>query len=192
MFILYALVVGVLAGFLLGGRPRGLASLQLRWSAAIVGGLLFQVVLFAGPVTERIGELGPPLYVASTLVVVAAMARNWSVTGIPVVIAGALCNLAAVLSNGGFMPASPSALAAAGRIVPAAYSNSSQVVRPALWPVTDIFALPSWLPLANVFSVGDVLIGLGVVVVIVVHMQRLAPAPQFAADAPATGGASAH
>jgi hypothetical protein len=192
MFILYAVLVGVLAGFLLGGRPGGLASLRLRWPAVIVGGLLFQVVLFAGPVTERIGDLGPPLYVASTLAVVAAMARNWAVTGIPAVIAGALCNLAAVLSNAGFMPASPTALAAAGRIVPAAYSNSSEVASPVVWALTDIFALPAWLPLANVFSVGDVLIGIGVVVVIVVHMRRPAPAGRPAADAPATGGASAH
>jgi hypothetical protein len=193
MFILYAVVIGVLVGLLAGGRPAGLASLRLRWQGAIVGGLLFQVVLFAGPVTERIGDLGPPLYVASTLVVVAAMVRNRAVTGIPVVIAGALCNLVAVLANGGFMPASPTALAAAGRVVPAAYSNSSQVADPAAWPLTDIFALPAWLPLANVFSVGDVLIGAGVAIVIVVHMRRPARADGGALEpaAPA-GGAPAH
>jgi len=193
MFILYAVVIGVLVGLLAGGRPGGLASLRLRWQGAIVGGLLFQVVLFAGPVTERIGDLGPPLYVASTLVVVAAMVRNRAVTGIPVVIAGALCNLVAVLANGGFMPASPTALAAAGRVVPAAYSNSSQVANPAAWPLTDIFALPAWLPLANVFSVGDVLIGAGVAIVIVVHMRRPVVADGGALEpaAPA-GGAPAH
>jgi hypothetical protein len=193
MFILYALLVGVVLGLLVGGRPAGLASLHLRWQAAIVGGLVFQVVLFAGPVAERVGQLGPPLYVLSTLLVVAAMARNWAVAGIPVVVAGAVCNLAAVLSNGGFMPASPAALAIAGRVVPAAYSNSSQVADPSLWPLTDVFALPAWLPLANVFSVGDVLIGAGIVVVVVVHMRRR---PEPAAMPPGTvqspGGASAH
>jgi hypothetical protein len=45
---------------------------------------------------------------------------------------------------------------------------------PALRPLTDIFALPAWLPFANVFSIGDVLIGLGVVVVIALGM-RTAP-----------------
>jgi len=31
--------------------------------------------------------------------------------------------------------------------------------------------LPSWLPLANVFSIGDVLIGVGVIVAIVLSMR---------------------
>ena len=40
----------------------------------------------------------------------------------------------------------------------------------------DIFALPSWLPFANVFSIGDVLIGLGIVAAIVIAMRRPAGA----------------
>ncbi len=193
MFILYAVAVGIVVGALTGGRSAGLAALRLHWQAAIAGGLLFQVVLFAGPVTERVGALGPPLYVLSTLVVIAAMARNWAVTGLPVVIVGALCNLTAVLANGGFMPASPTALAAAGRVLSAAYSNSTSVVDPAVWPLTDIFALPAWLPLSNVFSVGDVLIGMGVAVVIVAHMRRPARVGEGVDTAAASaGGASAH
>jgi hypothetical protein len=39
-------------------------------------------------------------------------------------------------------------------------------------PLTDIFALPGWLPFANVFSIGDVLIGVGLVVVIAAGMRR--------------------
>ena len=50
------------------------------------------------------------------------------------------------------------------------YSNSSVVRRdPALWPLTDIFALPRWLPWANIFSMGDVLIGVGMVVLVIVR-----------------------
>jgi hypothetical protein len=46
---------------------------------------------------------------------------------------------------------------------------------PALRPLTDLFALPAAFPLANVFSVGDVLIGIGVAAVIVFAMRvRLA------------------
>ena len=30
-----------------------------------------------------------------------------------------------------------------------------------LGPLTDLFAMPAWLPMANIFSVGDVLIGVG-------------------------------
>jgi len=70
------------------------------------------------------------------------------------------------------MPASPDALARLGATVGSGYSNSREVTAPALAPLTDIFALPAWLPFANVFSIGDVLIGAGVAVAIVAAMRR--------------------
>ena len=68
------------------------------------------------------------------------------------------------------MPARPDALASLGRSVGTAYSNSAVRAEPVLAPLTDIFAMPRGLPFANVFSIGDVLIGAGVVVVIVAAM----------------------
>jgi hypothetical protein len=82
------------------------------------------------------------------------------------------------------MPASGAALEASGKAAPLLYSNSSLAPDPALWPLTDIFALPSGLPLANVFSVGDILIGLGVALAIVLAMRRPAvPAPAATPEA---------
>ncbi len=78
-----------------------------------------------------------------------------------VIAIGAGCNLAAIVANGGFMPADPAAMASIGGLPPG-YINSDIVEHAALLPLTDQFALPSWLPFANVFSVGDVLIGVGV------------------------------
>ena len=45
--------------------------------------------------------------------------------GMPLVALGAACNLAAILANGGYMPASPGALAALGKAAPTIYSNSA-------------------------------------------------------------------
>ena len=50
-------------------------------------------------------------------------------------------------------------------------SNSIVIGDPALAPLTDIYALPAGIPLANVFSAGDVLIALGVVVAIAAAMR---------------------
>ena len=69
------------------------------------------------------------------------------------------------------MPASPAALAALGLGV-GGNTNSVLVAEPALAPLTDVFALPAWLPMANVFSIGDVLIGLGVAIAIAAGMRR--------------------
>jgi lipoprotein signal peptidase len=170
--MLYAVPIGLVAGLLLGGRPAGLAELRFRWGLVFVLGLVVQLVLFSPPVTERIGALGPPIYVASTLMVLAALAGNVRVTGVPIVLAGAASNLAAIVANGGYMPAGAAALAALDRSLGSEYSNSAVVARPALEPLTDIFALPAWVPFTNVFSVGDVLIGVGVCVVVVAAMRR--------------------
>jgi len=171
MFILYAVLAGLAAGWLMGGRVERLGQLRLKWPAAIVLGLGAQLVLFTEPVARQVGEWGPFLYVAFTLVVVAAVVRNGAIPGMAVVSVGAAANLVAVIANGGFMPASPAALAAAGRVVPAVYSNTLVSSSPWLWPLTDIFALPSWMPLANVFSVGDVLIGLGTALTLSLAMR---------------------
>jgi hypothetical protein len=170
--MLYAVPLGLIAGLLAGGRLAGLAELRFRWGPVFVLGLLVQVVLFSPAVTEWIGGLGPPIYVASTVLVLAALAANARTPGVPIVLAGAMANLAAILANGGYMPAGPAALAALGRTLGDEYSNSSVVAHPALEPLTDIFAMPPAMPFANVFSVGDVLIGTGVAVVIVIAMRR--------------------
>ena len=171
MFILYALPIGLAIGLAMGGRLDGLADLRFRWPWLFVGGLLVQVVLFSGPVSERIGDLGPPIYVASTAIVFLAVLANRATPGLSIVALGAASNLLAIVANGGYMPASAAAMAALDKVDPSVYSNSA--IRPdaVLTPLTDVFALPAWLPFANVFSVGDVIIGLGVVVTIVIAMR---------------------
>jgi len=174
MFILYAVLIGLLVGSLLGGRPSGLGELTFRWPWAMVGGLLVQIVLFSDQVTAWVGSAGPPIYVASTAVVFLAVLANRKLLGMPIVAYGAACNLAAIAANGGYMPAAPGALAALHKVAPSVYSNSSVVANPALASLTDIFALPTWMPFANVFSVGDVAIATGVVFVIAAAMRRSA------------------
>ena len=181
MFILYALVVGFGAGLVLGGRPAGLARLEFRWPWLIIGGLLVQIVLFTDQVASVVGSLGPPIYVGSTALVFAGVLRNIDIAGMKVVALGAASNLAAIVANGGYMPAGRAALYFMGKSYPKIYSNSATIEHPALEPLTDIFALPAWLPSANIFSIGDVLIALGVAVVIAAAMRNR-PTPQ----APAT------
>ena len=171
MFILYSLLIGVPLGFLLGGRASGLSDLHIRWSWAMTVGLIVQLAIFSTPLNERVGDVGPLIYVVSTFLVVAAIAVNWRITGMPIIALGAMSNLAAIVANGGYMPADLGAMASLGHTVIVGYSNSALVTSPNLKPLTDIFALPTWIPFTNVFSVGDVLIGFGVAVVIVAAMR---------------------
>ena len=171
MFILYAIPIGIVAGYLLGGRLDRLGDVRFRWGWLAIVGLAVQIVLFSGPVADVVGDLGPPIYVASTAAVLIAVIRNWRIPGLALVAVGAASNLAAIAANGGVMPASPDAVAALGTAAGPGFSNSVVMADPALRPLTDIFALPTWIPFANVFSVGDVLIGVGVAIVIVVGMR---------------------
>ncbi len=171
MFMLWAIPTGIAVGLVAGGRLAALSTLRFRWAAAAVAGLLVQVVLFAPMGESLAGASGPAIYVGSTAVVFTAVLRNLQITGMPIVALGAVSNLAAITANGGAMPADPAALAFAG--IPAGdHLNSVVLAEPALRPLTDIYALPAWLPLANVFSVGDMLIAAGIVVVIAAAMRR--------------------
>jgi uncharacterized protein DUF5317 len=175
VFILYAIIAGLVIGAVLGGRFLALGSIPFRWTPLIFVGFTAQVVLFSDVVAERVGAAGPPLYVISTLAVGIAVVRNVGLPGMPLIILGAASNMAAILANGGFMPAAPEVLASLGKTAPAAYSNSAVVARPALEFLTDRYALPRGVPFANVFSIGDVLLSAGVLILIVVMMRRGRP-----------------
>ena len=170
MFILYAVPIGILAGYLIGGRLETLGSVRLRWVPLALIGLATQVVLFTEPFGTWPTGLVPAVYQLSTVLVLVAVLRNLAVPGVPIIAVGAGCNLAAIVANGGWMPADPVALDSVG-VLPAGASNSIVVSQPALQPLTDLFALPAWLPLANVFSIGDVLIGVGIAVTIALAMR---------------------
>jgi hypothetical protein len=201
VFILYAVLIGLVLGFVLGGRLSGLATIDFHWPWLAIGGFLVQLVLFSDAVRQGVGDLGPSLYVASTAAVLIAVIRNIRIPGMALVALGAGSNFIVIVANGGYMPASEEALAALGGGLEPGYTNSAIVADPVLAPLSDVYALPSWLPYANVFSIGDVLIALGVVVVIVSGMRawrghgvdeagagpESEPTPVVTATAPAAG-----
>jgi len=169
MFILYAIPIGIVAGYLMGGRLDRLSAVRFRWAPVALLGLAVQIALFSDPLAGVVGDAGPTIYVASAAAVLIAVLRNLDITGLPIVALGAALNLLAIVANGGSMPVDPGAAAVIGGVSPD--SNSSVPTDPALGPLTDIFAIPAWVPFANVFSVGDVLLGVGVAVTIAIGMR---------------------
>lgn len=173
MFILYGVVIGLASGFLLGGRLERLAEVRFRLAPLAFVALAIQIVLFSPLANGLSPTLARAVYVASTALVGIVILANVRLTGVPLVALGAALNLAAILANGGAMPAAPAALAALGMGI-GPNTNSVVAERPALEQLTDVFALPAWLPMANVFSVGDVLIGIGVAIAIAAAMRHTA------------------
>jgi hypothetical protein len=176
VFILYGVVVGLVAGFLLGGRLEHLAEVRFRLGPLAFLALAVQLVLFSPLADGLSGDVARAIYVVSTALVGVVLLANLRLAGVPLIVVGAALNLAAIVANGGAMPASPAALAALG-FGTGGNTNSVVVDQPALEPLTDIFAMPAWMPLANVFSIGDVLIGAGLAIAIAAAMRRPATAP---------------
>jgi Family of unknown function (DUF5317) len=177
VFILLAVPVGIALGYLIGGRLGRLSEIRFEWAWLAATGLAVQILLFSTPIGDSFrGGVGEAIYVASTGMVLVAVWRNLRIPGLALVALGAISNLAAIVANGGVMPTTPEALASAGLDPREGFSNSAIIDDPALAPLTDIFALPPWLPFANVFSIGDVLIALGIVLVIAIGMRRGDPA----------------
>ena len=171
VFILYAVLFGLIAGLVSRGSPARLGALNLKWAPLIVLGLVVQLLLFSSPVGNAMGDAAPVAYVVSDLAVLAAVAANRALPGLALVLVGGASNLLAIVANGGYMPASPEALAVVGRLPQSDYSNSAARANAALAPLTDLFAMPPWVPFHNVFSVGDVLIGVGVAIAVVAAMH---------------------
>ena len=170
MLYLVALLIGLAVGFLRGGRLSHLARLRLRWLWIIPVALAVQLMIF--PLFSR-APLLPyatvPLHVLSYALVGVWLLANLRVTPLVVVGCGALANFVTVAVNGGRMPASAAALRGAGwsktadfLVSQGEYGNvvlMGETTR--LNWLGDYLYLPDWVPFAIAFSIGDVLIMVG-------------------------------
>ena len=160
MALVAVVVLSALAVPLTGGRLGALVDLRLRhvWAVYAALGLAVLAVLLPG-LPDGLRSL---LLVAAYPVGAVFLAANWRVPGILLTALGAALNLLAIAANGGVMPASPAALASAGLAADdPGFQNSAVLAAPRLAFLGDVFAVPDAWPLSNVFSVGDVLIAVG-------------------------------
>ena len=149
---------------LAGGHLTKLADLRFRRFWALAAALVTQVLIIS-VIPEGSPAIHSAAHLASYLLAGYFVLANWRVPGIWLIALGGAANLAAIAANNGIMPASASALAAAGRSVnPGEFTNSGVVADPNLAFLGDIFAIPSGWPLHNVFSIGDLCIALGAVI----------------------------
>lgn len=163
MILVAAVAVIALLIPLTGGRLSALGAVRFRALWALWSALALQIVIVS-IIPDRLPAVHAPAHLVSYGLLAVFFARNVRQPGLWLMTAGWLCNFAAIAANGGVMPASQGALTTAGIEAPAGFANSAAVTDPRLWWLGDVFALPSALPLANVFSIGDVLLVLGAAV----------------------------
>ena len=107
--------------------------------------------------------LSEEIHLATYFMLGAFLVANRHIPGLLVVALGGALNFAAIATNGGVMPADPDAIEAAGH--PAEGRRLHQLRRPQPTRRSASSATsstrPAWLPIHNVFSVGDIEIVLG-------------------------------
>ncbi len=167
-----ALIAGLGAGFALGGDIRNLDRLELRLPWLVLLAIAAQFVIFS-PAGSSLGDQAiVAAHLASYALLLGFAALNVRRPGIALTGAGIVLNTVVIAANGGYMPASPWALQVAGLAGDAAVHNNSAVAdgHARLLALGDVFAVPAWVPVANVFSIGDVLIAAGVATLLAAAM----------------------
>lgn len=157
MIIVVAAILAVLSVPLTGASLAPLARLTLRSVWLVWLSVVLQIVITMVPGFPD--WLGRPLHLATYALSVAFLWCNRHLPGAWLFGLGTALNLAAIVANGGTMPASESAWRTAGLPTISHQFENSNVARSARLPwLGDVFAIPKGWPLANVFSVGDVLV----------------------------------
>jgi diguanylate cyclase len=175
--LLLPAAAATLIGVASGGSLPALARVRVAWWPALLGAFLVELFLYNPPINQQgwAALFGPWMWVGTKLVMLAVLARNANIDrsarlGWVLAALGVGLNTVAIAANHGHMPQSPEAAAAvwgAGHVRPDTYTgrleNVSWMGPDTLFPwLCDILPLPRWLPRANVLSVGDVLLALGV------------------------------
>jgi len=151
--------LGVLSPLVAGRWPAGLLLNRWRLPVLIWAAFIVQVVVLAVSMPHWLAAV---LHVVTYVAAVAFLWLNRRFPGAYVVGAGALLNGVVIALNGGTLPASAAAVERAGLTRDGGFANSAVLDNPVLPWLGDAFAWPAPMPFANTFSVGDVLIVVGV------------------------------
>lgn len=181
MPLLWALGIGIVAGLARRGNLANLGRLRLRALYLILLALLIQMLIFPLGSGEPIVTVGTAyLHLLSYALLLAFVGLNRRYPEILILGAGLSLNLIAIAANGGYMPASAEALRQAGlHEVAAALEQGLRQGNTVLMGagtrlnfLGDFLYLPGWVPLASAFSLGDVVLGLGLAVLVARRMVR--------------------
>ena len=178
MLMGFAAAVAVLLALCLRGSLVQLSTLRFRALWLMPLALLAQV-LIVNVLVDLPDAVARAAHVFTYAIAGVCLALNLRVPGMPLLTLGTAANAVTIALNGGVLPASAEATAAAGWTAEdPRFANSSPIDDPRLAFLGDNYVTPDWVPFSNVYSLGDVAIILGVFLLAYRASRRPAnPAP---------------
>lgn len=179
MPLLWAVVIGLVLGYLRRGRIGNLGSLRGLW--LLLPPLILQLLIFPLGSRGPILTWGAPFWhILSYLFLLAFVIWNRRYPELLLMGLGLFLNFLAIAANGGYMPASAEALRKAGlesvaQALEAGTRQGNTVLMTSQTRLNflgDWLYLPAWVPLSSAFSLGDVILGLGAAAFLARRMVR--------------------
>lgn len=177
MILLTAVVIGLLAGFVRAKRSkRSFQPVRLKLEWLVISAILPQILVFFIPATSaHVSDTWASIFLVSSLSMLFVFCLvNLRQPGFWLLAIGLALNLLVISLNGGWMPIRPEILM---QNIPDTAQNAWQLgqrlgitkdmVLPLeqtrLWWLSDYFVTPGLLTTRYAFSVGDIILSLGIV-----------------------------
>ncbi|MCI2426120.1 DUF5317 domain-containing protein [Candidatus Acetothermia bacterium] len=181
MLLVWPVLIGLIIGFLRGGRIAQLGALPLKVTWLIPISLVIQLLIFPLIAPQPIIAWGTEYFhIGSYVLLVVFVVINRRL--VPLVSAGLgmITNFIVIVINGGYMPVSITALSRTGaegiipRLQQYGYFGNVMLMseQTALNFLGDILYLPRFIPFSVPFSIGDVIISIGIGWLVVRGMGR--------------------
>lgn len=179
--IFEGIVLGIIIGKLRGGKINNIGKFMFRTSFLLVFSLMLQlgtsILISLG--YEKAIEYKLILYIISYIMLFVVLFLNLHKKSIWLVLIGTILNFAAIVLNGGSMPIDTKLLAERGFVnilksleigamqnyVSISEANSFTVY------LAKKFVTPEWYPIKQFFSIGDILIAVGLLLLVQSIMQ---------------------
>lgn len=174
------LLLAVIVGYMKGGKFIRLKNLDFKLLSPIIIALIFQYLLliFGDNDLKIIGNYVEEIYLGSFILLFIGILINIKIPSLWIIFVGAISNFVVFLMNSMSIPVSLDALKLAGM------NNTIELIQNGQYKLYEIIAngtdysllgkviaVDKILPISGVFSVGDILMTLGLFIFIETHMN---------------------
>jgi Family of unknown function (DUF5317) len=170
LIFIAAIVMGAGFGLLARGKIENLARLRFRWPWLVLAALIIREAILLTPLNSVDGA--QYVYLLGLVVIVAWTVWHWRrLPGIWLVTVGGALNVLVIAANGARMPVAPES---AGSLNSRGTFGQYTLMR----AHTNLNFLGDWIrlnPAPGVFSIGDVLIALGLAIVVFLAVRNPRP-----------------